>query len=265
MIGFIGAGNMGFAIIKGMINKGISPKDICVYDKNKDALEKLNALNIDIYDTEIEVSKKSKYLFIAVKPNIYDYILNKINTSITEDTIIISIAAGYEVSRISDIIGNKKIVRTMPNTPALCGEGFTAAYFNENISESEKNQVLELLKTFGKCCVVEKEELINSYSAVSGSGPAYVSIIIEAMADAAVLLGVPRSDAYILAEQTILGTAKLALDTNQHPAILKDMVCSPGGTTIEGVRTLEEKGFRSALIECIVNTYKKNIDIKNIR
>lgn len=265
MIGFIGAGNMGFAILKGMLEKGISNLDICVYDKNEDTVSKLKDLNINIYENASVVAAEVDYLFIAVKPNIYDDVLNEIKTSIDENTIIITIAAGYEVSRVENIIGDRKIVRTMPNTPALSREGFTAVYFNKNIEKNEKEKVVELIESFGKCCIVDKEEIINAYSAVSGSGPAYVSIMIEAMADAAVLLGVPRSDAYLLSEQTILGTAKLAIDTGVHPAILKDMVCSPGGTTIEGVRTLEEKGFRSSLIECIVNTYKKNLDIKNIR
>ncbi len=265
MIGFIGAGNMGFAILKGMLEKGINPNEICVYDKNASALEKLKALGVSALSSSLEVAKKSDFLFIAVKPNIYDVVLKEIKDVITSDKIVITIAAGYEVSRVQSILGDKKIVRTMPNTPALSLEGFTAIYFNEYVTDSEKTKVISLLESFGKCCVVDKEELINAYSAVSGSGPAYVSIMIEAMADAAVLLGVPRKDAYLLSEQTILGTAKLALDTESHPGVLKDMVCSPGGTTIEGVRTLEEKGFRSALIECIINTYKKNLDIKNIR
>lgn len=267
MIGFIGAGNMGFAIIKGMIAKGIDPSKIYVYDRNTVSRGKLQDVDVNVLDSDVKVASNSKvkYLFIGVKPNAYDSVLEKIKNHLSDDTIIVTIAAGYEVARVKAIIGDRKIVRTMPNTPALSGEGFTAVYFNENVLEDEKEEVVSLIESFGKCSILEKEELINAYSAVSGSGPAYVSIIIESMADAAVLLGVPRKDAYLLAEQTILGTAKLAIDTKLHPGELKDMVCSPGGTTIEGVRTLEEKGFRSSLIECIINTYKKNIDMKNIR
>lgn len=265
MIGFIGAGNMGSAILKGLLEKNIVGKDVFIYDKNVEMLEKFKEYNINICSNASEVAVNSKYIFIAVKPNIYDIVLNEIKDKIDNEKIIVTIAAGYDVSRAESIVGERKIVRTMPNTPALSGEGFTAVYFNQYINDNEKNNVLNLINCFGKCSVVEKEELINAYSAVSGSGPAYVAIMIEAMADAAVLLGVPRKDAYLLAEQTILGTAKLALDTELHPGILKDMVCSPGGTTIEGVRTLEEKGFRSSIIECIVNTYKKNLDIKNVR
>lgn len=265
MIGFIGVGNMGLAIIKGMINKGILPNNICIFDRNIQAMNELKELNVCVCSSGINVVEKSKYLFIAVKPNAYDNVLNDIKDSLDDNIIVITIAAGYDVASVENIIGDKKIARTMPNTPALCGEGFTAVYFNKNISSSEEIEIKNLLESFGKCCKVDKEEMINAYSAVSGSGPAYVSIMIEAIADAAVLLGVPRKDAYLLTAQTLLGTAKLAMDTQAHPGILKDMVCSPGGTTIEGVRTLEEKGFRSSLIECIINTYKKNVDLTQIR
>lgn len=173
-------------------------------------------------------------------------------------------AAGYKIDIIKQIVGNKKVVRIMPNTPALVQEGLTALCFDDLINEEEKVDVKNLLNTFS--CVIEtKEQYINAYSALSGSGPAFVFLFIEAMADAAVLLGIPRNDAYKAAAQTVLGSAKLLESTGLHPGELKDMVCSPGGTTIEGIRTLEEKGFRSAVIECIVNTYKKNLDINNIR
>ena len=141
MIGFIGAGNMGFAILKGMLEKGINPQEICVYDKNISTLEKLKALGITILNSSLEVARKSNFLFIAVKPNIYDAVLNEVKDTITNDKIVITIAAGYEVSKVQNILGDKKIVRTMPNTPALSLEGFTAIYFNEHITDNEKNEV----------------------------------------------------------------------------------------------------------------------------
>jgi pyrroline-5-carboxylate reductase len=139
--------------------------------------------------------------------------------------------------------------------------GYAAAYL---ITSIEKNDIIDILKTFGDVQEV-KEQFINAYSAITGSGPAFIFMIIEAMADAAVILGVPRKEAYKAVEYTVYGSSMLALDTNMHPGELKDMVCSPGGTTIEGVRTLEEKGLRSSIIECIINTYKKNLNILNIR
>ncbi|MEF9951202.1 MAG: pyrroline-5-carboxylate reductase [Clostridium sp.] len=265
MIGFIGAGNMGFAMIQGMINNNISQDAIHIFDKNPGVKDKFKDTNIVINNSSTEVVKSCKYIIIGVKPNIYDIVLNEIKDFITPDTVIITIAAGYKVESVENIIGKCKIVRTMPNTPALCTEGFTAAYFNELVTDSEKSFIIELLNSFGRCSIVEKEEIINAYSAVSGSGPAFVAMMIESLADAAVLLGIPRSDAYLVASQTVLGSGKLSRDTSMHPGALKDMVCSPGGTTIEGVRTLEEKGFRSTVIEGVINTYKKNLDISNIR
>jgi pyrroline-5-carboxylate reductase len=174
-------------------------------------------------------------------------------------------APGYDIGRTKRIIGEGiKVVRMMPNTPALVGEGYTVVCFEKCLSEDEKNYVLSMVNSFGKAQEIG-EHYMDAYSAVTGSGPAFAFVIIEAMADAAVMLGIPRQDAYKAVEQTLLGSSRLALETGKHPGELKDMVCSPGGTSIEGVRTLEQQGLRGALIECIINTYKKNLDITNIR
>lgn len=263
MIGFIGCGNMANAMINGMLKNNIKSNDIWVFDTNKSKLEIMSEKGINVCSSN-EIFQKSKYVFLAIKPNVYNDVLNDVKDVIKNDSVIISMAAGFKIDSIKQIIGNKKVVRIMPNTPALVGEGFTAVCFDNLIDEKEKNTVMSLLKSFSY--VVEtKENYINAYSAISGSGPAFAFMFIEAMADAAVLLGIPREDAYKAAQQTLLGSSKLSMLSQKHPGELKDMVCSPGGTTIEGVRTLEEKGFRSAVIECIVNTYKKNLDISNIR
>lgn len=264
MIGFIGAGNMASAIIKGMASKGISPETIYVYDHNRNKVEELLDLGIRPCSTIYELIKSSKYLFLAVKPNVYDDLLSEIKDCITDENVLITMAAGYEISRVKSIVGDRKTVRTMPNTPALIGKGFTALAFDNRINRNEKEEVESMISSFGYVQEM-KESLIDAYSAISGSGPAFIFMFIEAVADAAVLLGVPRPDAYKAAEATMLGSSALALETAMHPAELKDMVCSPGGTTIEGVRTLEENGFRSSIIEAILNTYKKNLDITNIR
>ena len=143
-----------------------------------------------------------------------------------------------------------KLVRTMPNTPALVGEGMTAACVNRHVTEEEKAYALRLLSSFGKVRLVP-EHLIDAVVAVSGSAPAYVFLFIEAMADAAVAEGMPRAQAYEFAAQAVYGSAKMVMETGKHPGELKDMVCSPGGTTIEAVRVLEEKGFRSAVTEAM--------------
>ena len=163
--------------------------------------------------------------------------------------MIISLAPGKTLAWLEEKFGKKlKIVRTMPNTPALVGEGMTAACPNAYVTEEEKNYALELLGSFGKVEVVP-EYMIDAVVAVSGSSPAYVFMLIEAMADGAVAEGMPRNQAYKFAAQAVCGSARMVLETGKHPGELKDMVCSPAGTTIEAVRVLEEKGFRSAIIE----------------
>lgn len=264
MIGFIGSGNMGSAIIKGMLSNDISANSISVYDQNQAALLNMSDMGLNICSSSAQVTEKSKYIFLAVKPNVYEKVLMEINNKLTDDSVIVIMAAGFDINKVKSIVGNKKVVRIMPNTPALVCEGFTVVCFDELITNEEKSEVLRLLNTFGEVKEIT-ENYLNAYSALSGSSPAFVFMMIEAMADAAVLMGIPRADAYKAAQYTILGSAKLAFESGKHPGELKDMVCSPGGTTIEGVRTLEEKGFRSAMIESLLNTYKKNFDLSKIR
>ncbi|MCX7903989.1 MAG: pyrroline-5-carboxylate reductase [Caloramator sp.] len=264
MIGLIGCGNMGGAILKGIIKSGYNPKDIYAYDHNKEKILNINS-KVNICNNENEVINNSKYIFLAVKPLVYDTLLNNIKDAVDENKVIISMAAGYEIEKIEEKLSKEaKVVRIMPNTPSLIGEGYTVAVFNKNIDKDEEEYVVNLLKSLGEVKIIN-ESLINAYSAVTGSGPAFVFLFIEAMADAAVLLGIPRKDAYEAAAKTLIGSSKLLIETEKHPGELKDMVTSPAGTTIEGIRTLEEKGFRSAIIECIINTYKKNLNLKNIR
>lgn len=264
MIGFIGAGNMGSAIIKGMLAKGTDSSTIFVNAKSDATKKAMSDLNLQVCNSNIEVVQKSKYIFLAIKPIVYYTVLNEIKASLTDDSIVVIMAAGIDINRTKEIIGNKKVVRIMPNTPALVGSGFTVVCFDELVTQEEKDEITRLLKTFGEAVEIG-ENNFNAYSALTGSSPAFVSMMIEAMADAAVLMGIPRKEAYKAAEYTILGSAKLAFESSKHPGELKDMVCSPGGTSIEGVRTLEEKGFRSAIIECLLNTYKKNFDLSKIR
>lgn len=164
---------------------------------------------------------------------------------------MVSIAAGKSIDALSNAFGKEvKLIRIMPNTPALVGEGMSAISANEKVTEAEKEKVIEIFNSFGKCEEVS-ESLMDTVTAVSGSSPAYVFMFIEAMADAAVVGGMPRDKAYIFAAQAVLGSAKMVLDTKKHPGVLKDMVCSPAGTTIEAVSVLEEKGMRDAVISAM--------------
>lgn len=188
-------------------------------------------------------------LVLAVKPFQFESVIREIVEFVNMNTVVISIAAGQSIADIEGFFGKEiKLVRTMPNTPALVLEGATGMCFNELMQDEEKQMAINLFESFGIVEVVG-ENMIDTVIGVSGSSPAYVFMFIEAMADAAVADGMPRDKAYKLAAQSVLGSAKMVLDTGRHPGELKDMVCSPGGTTIEAVRVLEEKGLRSAVIE----------------
>lgn len=251
MLGLIGCGNMAQAILRGILEQGLYKKDqVIVSRRSEQALKEIHAeLGIQTTTDNKEVADKADLLILAVKPNQFESVIGEIAGFVKDDALIISIAAGQSIANIEHLFGkNIKLVRTMPNTPALVLAGAAGMCFNAHVSEQEKRMAVELFESFGVVAQVE-EKMINTVIGVSGSAPAYVFMVIEAMADAAVADGMPRAQAYELAAQTVYGSAKMVLETGKHPGELKDMVCSPGGTTIEAVRVLEEKGLRSAVIE----------------
>lgn len=263
-IGFIGCGNMAKAIIGGMIkSKLVSSNNIIASALSDNTLQNVkNEFNINTTKDSREVIQKSDIIIVAVKPNIYDSVLNSVKDLIDNKKIIVTIAAGKTIASVENIIGNdKKIVRTMPNTPALVNEGMSAICKNKNITDQELNTIKTIFDSFGKSEVV-LEHLIDAVIGVSGSAPAYVFMFIEAMADAAVAAGMPRSQAYKFASQAVMGSAKMVLESGKHPGELKDMVCSPGGTTIEAVKILEAEGLRNAVIKgieaCIAKSKEMN-------
>ncbi len=252
-IGFIGLGNMATAMIGGMIAKKTVAAEDVIGSNHGEEKRKLakERFHISIAETNSEVAKKTDVLILAVKPQMYEKVLAEIRDSISEQQIVISIAPGKTLAWLAEQIGkNVKLVRCMPNTPALVMEGCTGVCKNENVSEEEYEMVLKLLAGFGKAYAIEEKQM-DAVVAVSGSSPAYVFMLIEAMADAAVAEGLPRSKAYEFAAQAVYGSAKMVLETGKHPGELKDMVCSPAGTTIEAVAALEERGFRSSVIEAM--------------
>ena len=265
-IGFIGTGNMGSAMIGGLINrKTVSESQIYVSDRNSESLDGLRNKwqKINCFDDNKSTVQNADIIVLAVKPHIYKSVIEEIASLVDDTKIIITIAAGITIDQAEKSFGKKvKIIRTMPNTPALVGEGVTAYCCNSSISEKEEQEILPIFKSFG---IVEKveEKYFHAVIAVSGSSPAYVFMFIEAMADAAVLQGLPRAQAYQMASQAVLGAAKMVRDSKTHPGILKDAVCSPGGTTIEAVRVLEEKGFRSAVIDAMNANAEKSKKMTN--
>lgn len=260
-IGFIGLGNMARAIIGGMLEKEIvSASDIIGSARTKETLEKVRKeYGICTEESNKAVADQAEVLILAVKPQFLEGVAAEIRNVVRPDTLVISIAAGRTLAWLEAAFGREdvKLVRCMPNTPALVGEGCTGICVNRAVSEEERAYSLRLMESFGKASLVE-ERLMDAVGAVSGSSPAYVFLFIEAMADAAVAAGMPRAQAYEFAAQAVYGSAKLVMETGKHPGELKDMVCSPGGTTIEGVRVLEERGMRGAVMEALLATVEKS-------
>lgn len=258
MIGFIGAGNMGFAIMSSMVKNGMK-HNIIFTDSDVDRRDYVTQqLNIKFKHTNKELVEGLKYIVLAVKPQFVNEVIKEIKESVNEDTVIVSISP-MSIEQLKYLFGfDIKIVRVMPNTPALVSEAMSVICFSDNeFSDEEKNIVISIFDTIGKYEIMD-EKYMNAVTAVSGSSPAYVFMFIEAMADAAVRYGINRKTAYKLVAQSMLGASKLVLGTNEHPAVLKDNVCSPGGTTIEAIASLEKNGFRNAIIEAVDICYKKS-------
>ena len=263
-LGFIGCGNMAGAIIRGIIASGAAqPQDITGADLSAAAREKIQAASgICVTADNAEVVRRSDIVFLTVKPQYLEEVILGIRGEADPGKLFVSIAAGRSVSWIEERFGEYpvRLVRLMPNTPALVGEGMTAACANDRVTEQEMETVCSLCGAFGKVEQVS-EKLFDVVTAVSGSSPAYVFMFIEAMADAAVQGGMPRAMAYKFASQAVLGSAKMVLETGKHPGELKDAVCSPGGSTLAGVAALESAGFRSAVMDCVTAAYKRNKEL----
>ena len=252
-LGFIGTGNMASAIMGGIIKNNVIPAEEIIgadlFAPGRERVQKEYGINVTADNKE--VAQKAETIILSVKPQFYESVIADIKDVVTDKQIIITIAPGKTLAWLAEQFGKDvKIVRTMPNTPAMVGEGMTAVCPNEHLTEDEIAYVKSLLESFSRAEIVP-ERLMDVVTAVSGSSPAYVFMLIEAMADAAVSGGMPRKQAYQFAAQAVLGSAKMVLDTGKHPGELKYMVCSPAGTTIEAVRTLEELGFRSSIIEAM--------------
>jgi pyrroline-5-carboxylate reductase len=261
-IGFIGAGNMGGALIKGLSNAGTGKYELYAYDINETAIKELAGLYaVNAMPSIPTLVKECDIVVIAVKPVYIEDVLNECAGSFNDSTIFVTVAVGIPIKSYKKILGDSvKIVRTMPNTPVLVGEGMTVVSFDERVNASEREMIKDIFKCVGKVEELD-ESLMSEVTAVTGSSPAYVYMFIEAMADAAVQSGIPRALSYRLAAQAVLGAAKMVLDTGKHPGELKDMVCSPGGTTIEAVAMLEHKGFRNAVISSMMECTRKAREI----
>lgn len=250
-IGFIGCGNMGSAILKGIVQSGsVEKEQIYVYDVSDTAREAMRDYGVRVMVNNEEVCKAADIVFLAVKPQYMEQTLASTKKAL-DNKCVISIAAGLSSARIRSMIdANPRVLRTMPNTPAMVLSGAFALCSDCDLSEEEKQIAQALFEPLG---VVEwvPEHLIDAVCGVSGSGPAYVAMFIEAMADGGVREGLPRATAYKLAAQTVMGTAIMYLESGMHPGAMKDMVTSPAGTTIEGCYALEKGGLRASVIDAV--------------
>ena len=253
IIGIIGAGNMGGALARGMLKKGaVAAENLIVYDADRAKLESFTKeTGASTAAGNVDLVEKADIVILAVKPDIAPGVLAEVSSAFTCGKLLLSIVLGLSLEKMSALSGGRaRCARCMPNTPALVNEGMTCVAMGEGAEPGDKETVAALLGSVGMIEFMKEKDL-EKVTALTGSSPAYVFMFIEAMADAAVLSGLPRDLSYKLASQAVLGSAKMALESGRRPAELKDMVCSPAGSTIEAVRVLEAKGFRSAVIEAM--------------
>ena len=267
-LGVIGVGNMGAAIIKGYLAGGADPKSVCVCGHNPERTAAFaKETGVTVCENIAALTQECGAVMIAVKPKDVKGVFAEMAAALTADKVIISIAAGLSITALSEMAAGAndtagtgrslKIVRVMPNTPSMVGAGMSALCRSESVSDEEFEYVMNIFKSIGEAEEIA-ENLMDAVTGVSGSGPAFVYLFIEALADGAVLAGLPRAKATKFAAQTVLGSAKMVLETGQHPGELKDAVCSPAGTTIEGVRSLEAAGFRNAAMSAVIAAAEKS-------
>ncbi len=260
--GFIGAGRMAMAIIRGMIRDGTSPELISASDPSPATRALLvSETGVATFESNRQVIEASEVVVLAVKPQMMNAVLVEIRPLITADHLVVSVAAGVSLTTLTSGLGpDRRIIRTMPNTPALIGEGAAAYCLGANARESDGATVAACLQSIGIAFRVPESQL-DAVTGLSGSGPAFVYVMIEALADGGVRAGLPREMAQALAAQTVLGSAKMVLETGQHPGLLKDQVASPGGTTIAGLHALEKGGVRGALMDAVDAAYRRSIEL----
>ncbi|NOY52456.1 MAG: pyrroline-5-carboxylate reductase [Deltaproteobacteria bacterium] len=262
-IGLIGTGNMGGALLAGWLSaKVASAGDIRVHDPDPEKLRATTGgFKVKAAKDNVELTAWADVVVLAVKPQVIDAVLREIAPAVTAKKLVISIAAGVPIARIEEELASPvSVVRVMPNTPALIGEGVSALAYNGRVKSAGKKTALQLLDAVGETVEVP-EKMIDAVTGLSGSGPAYVFVLLEALSDAGVRQGLPRETANRLAVWTVRGAAGMALQSGRHPGELKDMVTSPGGTTIAGLHALEKGKFRAVLSNAVAAATQRSIEL----
>ena len=265
MFGFIGTGNMGGALARAMA-KTVSPNEILLTNRSLEKAQALAAeLGCGVAERNEGIAATAEYIFLGVKPQMMEGMLAGIRKTLAERStrfILVTMAAGLTIKRIREMAGGDyPVIRIMPNTPSSIGEGMILYSAGSDVLDVELQMFLSALSGAGRLSPLP-EHLMDAGSAVSGCGPAFVDLFVEALADGGVACGLPRAAALEFAAQMVAGSAKLILESGKHPGVLKDAVCSPGGTTIQGVRALEEGGFRGTVMNAVIKAYEKNFDLK---
>ncbi len=254
VIGIIGAGNMGEILIRGLIESGkMNKSEIIASDLSPDRLDYISeTYGVRITDSNVKLVEESSVIIIAVKPQNIDILLDELATSSHERHLFISIAAGITTERLAGKMHHQSgIIRAMPNAPASVLAGIAALFPGRNVSPSDLQRAIAIFECVGKAVVIKKEALMDVVTGLSGSGPAFVFLVIESLSDAGVQLGISRKEASLLAAQTVFGAAKMFLETGRHPSELKDIVATPGGTTFAGLKMLEKGNFRSTIMDAV--------------
>ena len=262
--GFIGTGNMGGALARALA-KNVEGDSILLANRSAEKAAALAAeLGCKAVSSEA-IAKKADYIFLGVKPQMMADLLAQLSPILKEREdrfILVTMAAGLTIQRIRELaVGDYPVIRIMPNTPASIGEGMILYTAGSDVLDIELQVFLSAMSGAGRLSPLP-EHLMDAGSAVSGCGPAFVDLFIEALADGGVACGLPRASALEFAAQMVAGSAKLVLESGKHPGVLKDAVCSPGGTTIQGVRALEAGNFRGTVMEAVIKAYEKNFDLK---
>ncbi len=263
-IGFIGGGNMTEALVGGLLKAGLAEAgQIVASDIQAERRTLLHdRYKIHTIERNAEAAKKCQVVILSVEPQVLDDVLAEIRQSVSSNALIISVAAGYPLSRVATQLRRPKLrtIRAMPNTPSSILEGATALAFGAHTTASDRQAATRIFESIGRVMVLE-ERLMDVVTGLSGSGPAYVSLMVEALADGGVKMGLPRSVAQLLATQTVFGTARMLLDSGEHPAQLKDRVASPGGTTIAGLHQLEAGRLRAAFIFAVEAATRRSVEL----
>ena len=259
----IGAGNMAEAVVAGLLNgQHLLPSHVTASDIRPSRLEFLKeTYRIEVTGKNREAAAWADVLLLAVEPQVLDDVLSEIAPDVRETSLVVSVAAGYPLARLeSNLPVTRRFVRTMPNTPVSIREGITAVAYSAGLAEEDIRTARALFEPVGKVVEVA-ETALDAVTGLSGSGPAYVCVMIEALADGGVKMGLPRETALLLAAQTVAGAARMVIESREHPGLLKDRVTSPGGTTIAGLHELERSCFRAALISAVEAATKRSTEL----